>query len=166
MLSVPFTQAEANQATEEWGFNCGPAALAALLGLTPEGVRPVMGDFESKRYTSPAMMRVALKGLISRPFKIRGSLQVEPPGPDWPKFGLVRIQWGGPWCRSGSARHRKTHWVACQHIGGLRYVFDVNGCVWGLFSGWELVLVPWLIEQVVPGGDGTFWPTHSIEVAQ
>jgi hypothetical protein len=162
----PFTQAEANRATDEWGFNCGPAALAALLQKTSEEVRPLLGDFEAKRYMSPAMMRAALKRVPSE-FKVRGTLQTESPGPAWPQFGLVRIQWGGPWCRpeaSARARHRKTHWIATQKLGGERFVFDVNGCVWGPYSGWESILIPWLIENVVPGGDGIWWPTHVIEV--
>lgn len=44
---------EAQAASDEWGFNCGPAALCAVLGLTPAELRPHLGDFERKRYTKP-----------------------------------------------------------------------------------------------------------------
>jgi len=44
---------EANAASEAWGFNCGPGALCAVLDLTPDELRPKLGDFEAKGYTNP-----------------------------------------------------------------------------------------------------------------
>lgn len=166
-LAPCFTQDEANAAGDAWGFNCGPAALCAVLGLTPDEVRPHLGDFERKQYTNPRLMFAALRRLGVR-FKVAGAAGVSPPGPAWPRIGLVRIQWGGPWCQPGvpiPARYRQTHWVAClNEFDVSRLVFDVNGCGWGRFDKWRDVLVPWLIREAVPRGDGTWWPTHAVEV--
>lgn len=168
-LAPCFTQDEADAAGDAWGFNCGPAALCALLGLTPAELRPHLGDFERKRYTNPSLMFATLRRLWVR-FRVAGAAGVSAPGPAWPRIGLVRIQWGGPWCQPGvpiPARYRQTHWVACLNgefeVG--RLVFDVNGCGWGRFDKWRDLLVPWLIQEAVPRGDGTWWPTHAVEVA-
>jgi len=45
--------AEAQTAWDVWGCNCGPGAIAAILNMRLDEVRPLMGDFESKRYTNP-----------------------------------------------------------------------------------------------------------------
>jgi len=51
-----FTEADANRAWEEWGANCGPAALAVVAGLSLDEVRPYLVDFEQKGYTNPTLM--------------------------------------------------------------------------------------------------------------
>jgi hypothetical protein len=56
MIAPRFTEADANRAHDEWGANCGPGAIAAILALTLDELRPYMGDFESKRYTNPTLM--------------------------------------------------------------------------------------------------------------
>ena len=67
-LSLLFDLTTAQQASDDWGFNCGPAALAAICGLTPDAVRPHLGDFESKGYTNPTLVAAALRSL-GVPFK-------------------------------------------------------------------------------------------------
>jgi hypothetical protein len=34
LLTVKFTQEESHDAFDSWSFNCGPAAIAAVAGLT------------------------------------------------------------------------------------------------------------------------------------
>ncbi len=55
----------------------------------------------------------------------------------WPRWGLCRIQWEGPWTRPGvpaRTRYRFTHWVgAAVDTGGVG-IFDVNVLANG--SGW------------------------------
>jgi hypothetical protein len=51
------------RANDEWGANCGPGALAAIMDLTLDEVRPHLPGFEAKRYTNPTMMFAALDGL-------------------------------------------------------------------------------------------------------
>ena len=52
LVAPRFTLEDAERAGDEWGLNCGPAAIAAMNGLTLEELRPHLGDFEQKRYTN------------------------------------------------------------------------------------------------------------------
>jgi len=160
-LSIRFDVSEAQTAVDMWGFNCGPGALCAVLNMRPAEIRPHMLDFERKHYTNPRMMFEILIRLGVRHM----------PVDEWPSFGLVRIQWGGPWTGPGCPlrkRYRHTHWIACsQKAGEERWVFDVNAtCVggWVTYSTWSGQIVPWLLKECEPSADGTFWPTHCIQV--
>lgn len=173
---IRFTSEEAQVAAEQWGFNCGPASLCAVLGKTPAEVRPYLLDFERKRYTNPTLMADILRGLglsTRRVYECAGKMNKS--HAVWPESGLVRVQWGGPWCAKAvpvAARYRKTHWVAVRGTRhDSRQVFDVNSMNapayggWVLFRDWEREVVPWIIEKVVPNGDGSWWPTHCWEVS-
>lgn len=172
----------ARSARDEWGFNCGPAALCAVLGMTPNEVRPHLGDFEQKEHTNPTLMADILRRL-KVPFDRVFESSRAPHRFDirWPGFGLVRIQWEGPWTEPGRpmrARYRHTHWIASKmgapwghrivdphsgHFLGGHKIFDVNALVvggWISFAEWESVLVPWLLERDVPKATGKWWPTH------
>lgn len=168
MRTVPFTIDDAEAASDEWNFNCGPAALCAVLNRTPAELRPHLLDFEQKGYTNPSLMFSILKKLgVQHRQTYRGDNLTPDPMPHV-EYGLVRVQWGGPWTRLGvpmAARYRQTHWIA---MAGAE-VFDVNAmCVggWLPYAEWADQLVPWLIRECVPKGDGTWWQTHVIEVAQ
>jgi hypothetical protein len=84
------------------------AALSAITGLTLNEIRPHMGDFETKRYTNPTMMFAALKSVGVR-WRTNGKNSTH-----WPRYGLARIQWEGPWTAPGvpmRVRYRHSHWV-------------------------------------------------------
>ena len=101
-----FTPDDAQSAWERWGCNCGPTALAVMAGATLDEVRPHLSGFDGKRYTNPTMMFGALKSI---------GLSFNRIGAAWPRYGLARIQWEGPWTQPGvpmRARYRFTHWVA------------------------------------------------------
>jgi len=159
----------ANFMADEWGFNCGPAAICAVTGMSPEDLRPYLGDFEKKRYTNPRLMRQTLKRLDVQSRWLTDAHGVK--NLSWPEFGLVRVQWSGPWCEPGvpmRARYRHTHWVATDARGGYRRVFDINAtCAggWICYDEWNMQLVPWLLSQCQPKADGKWWPTHSVEMA-
>jgi hypothetical protein len=57
--SLAFTQNDAVAAFNAWHCNCGPAALAASLGLTLDQVKPAVMSvgFADKHYVNPTMMR-------------------------------------------------------------------------------------------------------------
>jgi len=169
-VPIRLTADAAALAGEQWCFNCGPAALCAVFGLTPEEVRPYLGNFEKKGYTNPTLMLGALLSLGARWDLLpdRGGI-----GPDWPSWGLVRVQWGGPWTKPGvpiAARYRQTHWVASCRTADSHGIFDVNalsnGTGWVSLENWKTVLVPWILKELVPRADGTWWLTHSIEVVR
>jgi hypothetical protein len=166
MIKTKFTANDAERAHAEWGMNCGPGALAAIMGLTLDEVRPHMTGFEEKRYTNPSMM-IAVLGRIGRPFRKIGA--------NWPDYGLVRIQWEGPWTKPGvpmAARYRWTHWIgACRGQRADNYgIFDINaignGTGWCSSSDWSEQIAPWIIKEYVPRGDGGWHVTHGLEVDQ
>ena len=162
------TLEEVERANEEWGCNCGPAAIAAVLRRPLDEVRPHMGDFESKRYTNPTLMWSALRSLGVR-FSYRGGHLGRR---WWPTYGLARIQWEGPWTKPGvpaRAAYRHTHWVGVnarnpENIG----IFDVNavanGTGWCSLDDWSGIVVPWLLREAVPSADGAWHITHAVEV--
>ncbi|WP_316214329.1 hypothetical protein [Bradyrhizobium sp. SZCCHNR2032] len=161
-----FTLADAQYAFDTWGANCGPGAIAAIAMLTLDEVRPYMGDFESKRYTNPTLMFETLDRLHAA-----GVCKWHGAERHWPIYGLVRIQWEGPWTRPGvpmRARYRHTHWVGAAIVKREIGVFDINcmnnGSGWSTLQNWSSIVVPWLINECVPGGDGNWHITHAIEV--
>lgn len=169
------------EANDAWGFNCGPGALCAITGLSPEQLRPFLGDFEAKRYTNPTLMRESLNrlGIRYRWHVIQNQSASQNRELAMPPFGLARLQWGGPWCNPGvpmQARYRQTHWIAtaiakdadqCESRG----VFDVNNNTddhevgWTDFESWRRVVVPELTRGY-KRADGTWWVTHSVEVSR
>lgn len=165
---VRFTLEDARRAGDQWRFNCGPASLCAVLGMTPEEIRPHMLDFEMKGYTNPTLVFDVLNKLRVKHCQVYRS--DNPLGVVNLNYGLMRVQWGGPWTGPNvpmRARYWHTHWVGVRRSADKREVFDVNAmCVggWLPWQEWSLQLVPWLLKQVCPKGDGRWWPTHGIEV--
>ncbi len=164
IVTIPplaFTEDDANCAYDAWGANCGPGALAGVTGRTLEQVRPHIPMFNERRYTNPSMMFEALRNM-----DMNWTPRFDK---DWPHFGLVRIQWEGPWMRDGvpvAARYRYTHWVgACARTRNDVGIFDIN-CMnsggWVSLDNWSAIIVPALVKH--PGFNGRWHITHSIEV--
>lgn len=156
------TEASGQAAYEEWGANCGPGALAGLLGLTLDDVRPHMGDFEEKGYTNPTLMYAALKSLAVPFEKLRDKR--------WPDFGLVRVQWEGPWTEPQvpmRARYRYTHWIGTALVAGSRRIYDINcvnnGSGWTYSADWIRIVVPHL-TSLYPKASGEWSIANSLEV--
>lgn len=172
MSSHVITFEEQLAANEAWGSNCGPGALAAVLGLSLETVRPHLRDFDRKRYTNPTMMRQALESIDVR-FAWRMALGQSKA---FPTFGLARVQWSGPWTKPGvpaAAAYRHTHWIGSRLVqrepdGESDFeIFDVNALHVGGWIHerlWSTSLVPWLLETCEPKADGGWWITHVVEV--
>jgi hypothetical protein len=164
----------AQTAGREWGFNCGPAALCALLKMTPDEVRPHLMGFEGKGYTNPSLMADILRGLSVGFRRVFESAREPCPSDiQWPHSGLVRIQWAGPWTepnRPMVARYRHTHWIATRFPKSdwlNREVFDINAMScggWLSWVEWADQLTPWVIEQCQPKATGKWWPTHCWEI--
>lgn len=160
-----FNAADADRAFDTWGANCGPGAIAAICGLTLDELRPHLGDFEQRRYTNPALMYATLHRLGVKWHDVRRPKA-------WPRHGLVRIQWWGPWMERGvpgAARYRYTHWVgACMRAGGNVGVFDINaignGAGWCALKDWAEILVPHILKEAVPRASGKWSIATVIEV--
>lgn len=162
--SPSFDVDDAERAHKDWGCNCGPGAIAAISGLTLDEVRPFMSSagFDGKRYTNPTMMYDVMNE-IGRPWRKIGA--------DWPEYGLVRVQWEGPWTEPGvpiRARYRHTHWIGAAKIAADDIgIFDINcinnGSGWVSLPNWESLVLPWLLEDL-PKWNGKWHITHALEV--
>lgn len=114
MARAPAVLPDTIEAGDAWGANCGPMALAAVLGLpTVQAARPLVEPFRG--FMSPtdilaALTAAARVGLVERFQHMRS------PADPWPEHGLARIQWVGPWCDLPDPRaaYRYTHWVAVR----------------------------------------------------
>jgi hypothetical protein len=144
------------EAFQSWGANCGPASLAALLGVPCARVRPWLPEFTKRRYVNPTHVGAALvaAGCSYRPSR------------EWPSFGLAFIQWGGPWLKPGvpiGAAYARTHWIGCDGEA----VFDVNAGGWVTRETWEDPengVAAWLLREGAKGNDGTWSVRTALEV--
>ena len=160
MIPTKFTVDDAQAAYDAWGCNCGPGALAAIMGMSLDEARSHLIGFDAKRYTNPSMMNAALRS-IGRPWRKIGAV--------WPSYGLVRIQWEGPWTQPGvpmAARYRHTHWIGAEIGKNGVGIFDINcinnGSGWVSFEDWSGTVVPWLLGEN-PKASGKWHVTHAIE---
>jgi hypothetical protein len=127
-----------DEAAEVWGANCGPGALAGLLGVDLANVRLAFNaGGKWPGYANPTKMLGALSamGLAGRP---RGA--ETPPSGD----GLIFVQFTGPWEAVTRAAYRHTHWIAYswkrlqdgygnEEGEPLLFTYDIN---WGKFGAW------------------------------
>lgn len=171
----PWSLADLCNAHNEWGLNCGPGALAAIARVPLEDVRAALAiagrlivrgkklpDFETCRYTNPSMMAAALAALGVSFRVIDGRRD-----PGWPFWGLMRIQWQGPWLRRGapaSAAYAHTHWIGVSRGTWkapdgkeILAVFDVNNDTedgWSGYIHWASKTVPQIIRECEPKATG------------
>jgi hypothetical protein len=152
-------------------INCGPAALCAISGRPLIESLRAIPKFKDRQYTSPTMMKGALE---SMGITITSDARNIKYGPDDDKhqlteYGLVRIQFCGPWY--GRFAYHHTHWVAAARFpishGAARtctWVFDVNNQYgWTHRDIWESSTMPFLLREV-KRGDGCWCVTHRWEL--
>ncbi|RKI09731.1 hypothetical protein D7Y15_23435 [Corallococcus sp. AB030] len=124
-----------------WGANCGPGALAAVLGVPVMGLRPHF----PKPWTTPTVMQAALTAK-GRRFQLRQGF------PAGDLLGLAFVQFRGTWDTAPErAQYRHAHWIGLQRTGPDLVVYDVNA---GDAGGWvsseewkEFVLAPILAQK-------------------
>lgn len=173
-----FTAAQVNAANDLWGCNCGPTALAGMLGLKLDEVRSHLPDFDARRYTNPTMMQKALRSLgvtwtitddseLRKNFAEQG-IAVSPQDMarlNLPRYGLARIQWEGPWLKPGvppAAAYYHTHWIGSIRDDTGEHFFDCNNG-WSGYCRWiEEVVTP--ITSKIKRATGGWHPTHCWEL--
>ncbi len=173
---VKFSLDDSVRAYEQWRFSCGPAALCAVLDMTPDEIRPHLGDFEQRGYVNPTQMLATLHTLKIKFRKLyQGLFSTAKSWDNLPNFGLIRVQFGGPWMAPEvpmAARYQHTHWVAVRNNPAMtpqRQVFDINAmCAggWIPFGEWKNEMMPWLVKESNKRCDGTFFPTHCLEITR
>lgn len=100
-LSVLYVPTDIESAWELWRANCGPCAVAAVLGREVAEVRDLFAGWPG--YTNPTMIRTAMQ---------RAGCSVSKGSIDTVADGLGFVQFEGPWEAGGvRAAYRHTHWV-------------------------------------------------------
>jgi hypothetical protein len=177
---IRFTSTDVDRANDAWLCSCGPAALAAICGLTLDEVRPLFPDFRG--YTTPTKMFEALRR-SGRQWSWTSVMVAEQP-PKWPTYGLARIQWHGPWTMPGANQrwaYTHTHWVGVGPLYRADGTTIIPGetCIWDVNQlgdggvcreeGWAVLA--WWIKRTVPRltagirrASGGWSITHAIEV--
>lgn len=135
-----------------WGANCGPSALAAILGRTVASLRETIatvqcGAFKGYMHAGHLCDVLRACGREVRRRDFRDGKQIR-----WPRErGLVVVQIDGPWCEPGvnpKARFRYTHTVAVeQALGSIRMVYDGNARMWLQEIAWEYEIMRLLIRD-------------------
>ncbi len=153
-----YTPSDVDAAYERWGANCGPCALAAILGREVEAVRSSMdANWETRRYTNLTHMVEALRRANVHPMRTRLVS-------GWPMAGLVFLQWKGWWTDPGkpiAVAYRHTHWIAVT--GAM--IYDVNAdASWVARDLWEKAM-PVLMREEVKGCTGEWFVRKGIEVS-
>lgn len=158
-MNYPFTEEQAVEANKVWGANCGPMALAFALQIGMDAVRPLIPDFEAKRYTSPTMMKAALANAGRKFVSVEPKLELA--FLDMGQPALVRVQWHGPWTAPGSNprwAYGYTHWITTWRQEQSKLVFDCNGGAMTL-ADWEREIVP-AITGSIKRATGAYSVTH------
>lgn len=122
---------DVNEAYDAWGCNCGPTAIAAILGKSMAAVRHAFPWFPDRPRCSPTQLGEAL-ATLQQPVcwttlgMNRGPIEEQKER--FPGQGLVVVQIDGPWCDLANklAAYRYLHTVACQRVAGLLFVYDIN----------------------------------------
>jgi hypothetical protein len=180
--TLRFDWSESSDAFRAWGFNCGPAALAAILGMTPAEVRGYLPE-RWPGYTTAAMMVPALERVCAeRQWRWRADVVTPENRLRFPFYGLARIQWGGPWMAANAKEKWKycyTHWVASMHwvnpgLGNEEdegsfdanrdlWVYDVNQGQWCSAAQWCGMTAPAIMREV-KRCDGKWFITDRLEL--
>ena len=151
-------------------------SLAAVSGHTPFDIATLLGaEFHRRQAMTERMLEVALDRL-GLPWT-----HADPARTPFPPFGLVRVQWHGPWMsdRDPYARLTHSHWVASfiphpappadGRIDPRTRVFDFNAIGvggWIDIAEWRECLVPWLLERAEPDASGPWHVSDAYHLAR
>jgi hypothetical protein len=162
---LPYNPPDVDAAHAAWKANCGPCALAALLGRPVMAVRDLFPAYPRRPWCNPTQMKAAL-GAAGARWRLT-SLKFY-----WPVTGLAFVQFDGPWCSPEvpvAVAYRHTHWVAVRsrNAPGMGTtlppaVYDANAGAWLTRPEWEAEILPLLLAHVE--GSTGWWVRTGIEV--
>jgi len=150
------------------GANCGPGALAAVLGIHIDQAVEALPQFARYGFTTEVMMAVGL-ARFGQPFDwALARPDLDPL--EWPSLGLVRIAFEGGWTAAGDRMEelQRSHWVATNRkSSGQLEIFDINS-IWSTgwmdFKAWREEMVPWIVDRLVDGANGAWHVVETIEI--
>jgi len=168
---APFDEAAIDAANKAWHCTCGPVAIACILGLTLDQVRPLIGS-DYRGWMNPTQVRAALdragvrveeipRDRLYRPDGLKRGAQIYAAA-----YGLMRLQFAGPWSEPGvppRVAYRHTHWVASMAgKDGFPVMYDIN---WGWMETGRYFRNMDELALETPRSTGKWWPTHIYEVS-
>lgn len=139
-----------DEAVKNWDANCGPIALAAIIGEKMAVVKKHLLRWNRRKpYMNPSDMKASLLSM-GKPF----ALFKDTKKTLLPKHGLAFIQWCGPWESHAFAAYGHTHWVASDQ----GEVFDINNEYepWLSKADWEKDTVPRIIAAHARAAGGWY----------
>lgn len=138
-----YEPADVDEQHELWGANCGPCALAALLGRPVAAVRELVQPWKGYMHAGDLQEAVtrAQHRSSRRDFRQHGRV--------WPLRGLAVIQIDGPWCllKNPRAAYTHTHTVAVDHMGAYRRIYDGNANQWLHEADWQREIMDELVRE-------------------
>jgi hypothetical protein len=123
-----YTPADVLEAHRAWGATCGPAALAAVLGIP---VMELQRHFQ-KPWTTPTVMQEAVEAR-KQPWATHSGPKL--PGEVLRGVAFVQLH-GEAWDKAAEReKYRHTHWIGIAREGVQRrlFIYDVNA---GAAGGW------------------------------
>lgn len=149
MTQQLYTPLDLAKAIKKWGANCGPAALAAVVGCPLSIIRDWFPSFVAKGYVNPTQMTAAIAASGRR--AVLTAWSPETWGRKSPKHGVAFLQFKSPSIDALPVRvqYQHTHWIATHGLAGRLYpemVFDINAGEWIPPRDWELEWWPKFAE--------------------
>lgn len=91
-------------------------------------------------------------------------------GKRFPKYGLARVQWEGPWLAAPDifTPQMWSHWIGAVTTTSGLMIFDVNALPeggWITFEKWSSWLVPDVLLPTIPEASGDWWIDEAFEVS-
>lgn len=121
-----YVPTDVDEAYGAWRANCGPCAVAALLGREVNAVRELFEPWPG--FTNPTLIRRAVE---------RAGRRIATSTEKTVQSGLGFVQFEGPWEAGGArAAYRHTHWVALARGRETLMVYDAAA---GEDGGWVQV---------------------------
>ena len=153
------------EAIAEWNANCGPAALAATLGVSMAAVRDFFPRFPAKPWCNPTHMVEAIR-LAGRKYALTPYCHRIGRGRACPAHGVAFLQFSSPEIDAMPvlAQYKKTHWVATFNEHGYdrpSVIYDINAGGWVSANDWHAHLWPRFQEAT---GATTFWCRSAYEI--
>lgn len=149
MTAALYNPPDVDKSHAAWKANCGPCALAAILGRPVADVRPFFPRYPKYPWTNPTHMRAALDaaGVRHRSGNTIATTN-----------GLWFVQLDGPWCSPEvpvTVAYRHTHWVAVRMVSdgtdsgeSDEWVYDANAREWEPLSWWKAEVIPHVLAHV------------------
>ena len=146
-MNTLYNPPDVDVCNEEWGANCGPCCLAAILKQSVSDVKPFLFQFGQRQYMTPTTMSLSLESaglVLGQDFKRTEVIHSNTPFSynnrseerglserALPTYGLAFLQMWSDWLYSKPVKvqYHFTHWVGIASFGNnslARHVYDVN----------------------------------------